>query len=264
MTQEEVIATADDFQAISSARMMNVCSVIDGYHLKTVTLSKNEVHNVRSFYSGYYQTYGVNVQAAVDTHCRFQFIGVAGPGVMGDHQALLKIPLGQLIEQLPGLYAAIGDCAYKATEHCIPIYGQDMARFAEYDNFNYYASQLRIRVKMAFGLMVKKFGILQHPMSTKIITIKRLVGTIARLHNYCINERPSALFDGTIHTARDYELSLYEQSLRVSAAQFEHSEMDADNSSGFSHNRHRMVKIITASQLDRPGRNRNKRTITEV
>ena len=34
--------------------------------------------------SGHYQAYGVNVQAACDHHCQFTFIGVAGPGVMGD------------------------------------------------------------------------------------------------------------------------------------------------------------------------------------
>ena len=45
---------------------------------------KKEVHNVQSYFSSHYQTYGVNIQAACDHNCQFLFIGIAGPGVMGD------------------------------------------------------------------------------------------------------------------------------------------------------------------------------------
>ena len=46
--------------------------------------SKKEVHNVWLYFSGHYQTYGVNIQAACDHNCRFLFIGDAGPGIMGE------------------------------------------------------------------------------------------------------------------------------------------------------------------------------------
>ena len=59
-------------------------AVLDQYHLQTTTPSKKEVHNVWSYFSGQYQTYGVNIQAACDHNCCFLFISVAGPGVMGD------------------------------------------------------------------------------------------------------------------------------------------------------------------------------------
>ena len=49
----------------------------------------------------------------------------------------------------------IGDCAYKPTEHLVPIFGGDLALRKENDNFNFYASQLRIRIEMAFGLMTR-------------------------------------------------------------------------------------------------------------
>jgi hypothetical protein len=42
---------------------------------------------------------------------------------------------------------------------------------------------------MAFGLMTKKWGILQRPLTNSLVSIKHLICCIARLHNYCIDER---------------------------------------------------------------------------
>jgi hypothetical protein len=41
---------------------------------------------------------------------------------MGDQDAIKMLILWLLIEGLPGLYCVIGDCAYTASEHLIPIY----------------------------------------------------------------------------------------------------------------------------------------------
>jgi hypothetical protein len=59
----------------------------------------------------------------------------------------------------------------------------------ENDNFNFFASQLRIRIKMAFGLMTRKWGILQRLLSVGLPSIKHLICCIARLRNFCIDER---------------------------------------------------------------------------
>jgi hypothetical protein len=69
-TVDEVKEAAKGFQGISSQGCIwNCVAVIDGYHLHTQTPSKKEVKNVRSYFSGHYQNYGVNVQAACDHHC---------------------------------------------------------------------------------------------------------------------------------------------------------------------------------------------------
>ena len=124
-SNDQLLAAAKGFPSVSSnGSLWNVVSVIDGYHLQTHTPPKAQVKgNVKSFYSGHYQTYGMNVQAACDHQCRFQFIGVAGPGVMGDREAINQVELGTMIQSLPGMYCAIGDCAYTATEHLVPIFG---------------------------------------------------------------------------------------------------------------------------------------------
>ena len=96
--------------------------ISDEIHMQTPAPSRKDVENVRAFFSGHYQTYGVNVQASCDHNCRFGFIGVAGPGVMGDREALNQVSIGKMIENLRGVYCVIGDCAYTPTEHLVPIF----------------------------------------------------------------------------------------------------------------------------------------------
>jgi hypothetical protein len=57
------------------------------------------------------------------------------------------------------------------------------------NDFNFYASQCRIRIEMAFGLMQMKWGILRQPQSCSLNNLKYLVHAIARLQNFIINER---------------------------------------------------------------------------
>ena len=42
---------------------------------------------------------------------------------------------------------------------------------------------------MAFGVIVKKWGILQQPITISICNIKHLICAIRVLHNFCINEQ---------------------------------------------------------------------------
>lgn len=252
-TQEECAKAADGFKSISFQGCIDNCVyVVDGYHLQMTTPSKKEAKNVRSYFSGHYQTYGVNIQAACDHLCRFVFLAVAAPGVTGDRDAVVECNLFELIESLPGLFTAIGDCAYKPTEHMAPIYhGRDRTR-PKYDAFNFYASQLRIRIEMAFGLMVKKWGILSRPISIKLKNVKYLITAIAQLHNFCINERVKE-GETVACNARDVELNIYDRALREEAAAI---EAISDEFPGWSLNRERMADKINAMHLTRPAGNR--------
>jgi hypothetical protein len=57
------------------------------------------------------------------------------------------------------------------------------------DNFNYYSSQIQIRIEMAFGLMFKKWAILQKPFMIKLKDVWEFVVAVGQLHNNCINGR---------------------------------------------------------------------------
>jgi hypothetical protein len=187
---EDCAVLAADFERISYAGVISNCvGVLDGYLLAIVTPAKKHAKNVRSYFSGHYQKYGINIQACCDAHCRFLFLGIGGPGVTSDRVAVKDSGLFDLVQSLPPGYVCIGDCAYQPTENLVPIFGGDLALQKDNDNFNYFASQLRIRIEMAFGLMTRKWGILQRPLSTSLPSMKHLICCIARLHNFCIDER---------------------------------------------------------------------------
>jgi DDE superfamily endonuclease len=189
-SSQDIRAAIDGFASISyGGAIKNCAAVCDGYLLRIKTPTKEDVGNVRSYFSGHYQCYGVNVQAASDHHSRFVFLAFASPGVTADRYAIRHCNLHGLIEELPFGICCIGDAAYEATEHMVPIYhGVDRLN-PRCDNFNFYGSQLRIRIEMAFGLLQSKWGILQRPLQVKIHNAKDLIQATGRLHNFVINER---------------------------------------------------------------------------
>jgi DDE superfamily endonuclease len=161
-TRDECAVDAADFKVVSyHEAIKNVVSAIDGYLISIITPSANEVGNAPSYFSGHYQAYGCNVQAACDSHLRFTFIGLAGPGVMPDCDALKECALHELIENLPLGYVAIGDAAHTATEKLASTVYGDAGKITKYDNYNYFASHCRIRIEMAFGMMNTKWCFLQ-------------------------------------------------------------------------------------------------------
>jgi DDE superfamily endonuclease len=97
--------------------------------------------------------------------------------------------LHSLIESLPRGFMVIADAAYKPTEHCVPLYYGASRREADKDNFNYFASQCRIRIEMSFGMMTQKFRILCEPLPHKdLMKVKFICLSIARLHNFIIDQ----------------------------------------------------------------------------
>ena len=83
--------------------------VLDGYLLLTVTPAKKHAKNVRSYFSGHYQKYGIGIQACCDAHCCFLFVvGIGGPGVTrSDRMAVKDSGLFDLVvqpESSAGLY----------------------------------------------------------------------------------------------------------------------------------------------------------------
>jgi len=187
---EECTECAEDFRYVSFGDAITNCvSVADGYAVSIETPPADVVGNVRSFFSGHKQKNCVNVQAACDAFCRFQYIAVAGPGSLNDRDALVQCELGALVDRLPLNYVTIFDAAYLCSVHGIPLYFGVDKENPFCDNFNFFASQLRIRIEMAFGLMYQKWGVLWKPMRVNIENVRCVVQAIGRLHNFVINQR---------------------------------------------------------------------------
>jgi DDE superfamily endonuclease len=190
ITVKECEEAAEGFRSISHKEAITNCiGVGDGYLLRIYTPPRNLAGNVRSYFSGHYQCSGINIQAVCDHRSRFIFFAVAAPGSANDRDAIKETGLPNLLEQVPDPYVIIVDAAYDPSEKVVPMFFGPSRLAPECDNFNFYASQCRIRIEMAFGLMQMKWGILWRPMRVKLDNIKFVVLVIAKLHNFTINER---------------------------------------------------------------------------
>ena len=161
----------------------------DGFFQRSNKPSKKEVANVLAYYSGHYEAYGVNCQACVQSDLQFNFFGVISPGSTNDNISYpLATGLKEIIDALPlGLYG-VADAAYTLSENMlIPYTGVDRLDPAQ-DAFNYYLSQLRIRVEMAFGRLVNKFRILSGKVGGSLDRVTAVLIACARLHNFIIQE----------------------------------------------------------------------------
>jgi hypothetical protein len=175
---------------------------------------------------------------------------------MGNREAIDQVALGKLVRDLPGQFCCIGDCAYTPSEKHIPIYRADSAKYAKYDNFNFFASQLRIRVEMAFGIMVNKWRILKSPLSMKISHLSYLVNAIGKLHNFTIDERMKK-HNGPI----EFENWQLENSQNIQRyADSNNLEWHQLFNTPWSANRERMVKRVENFSMQRPNKRRRGAT----
>ena len=175
---DELTAVADGFKSKSTGEgaMTGCVGSLDGFLLRIKAPSHAECGNVPAYYSGHYCCYGINVQAMCDSECRLLLHSLAGPGKSNDARAIKKTGLLKWIEDLPPGYFVSCDCAYSITEHLLGPYSGPERFLEKNDSFNFYLSQLRIRIEMCFGLMVTKWRILTMPLCIRLCNVPLLFG----------------------------------------------------------------------------------------
>jgi hypothetical protein len=179
--------------------MGGAVTAIDGFFQRCNRPTVKETNNVVSYYSGHYESYGVNCLAAVKADLQFMYFGVISPGSTNDITSYsLAASLRTIIDTLPaGLYA-VGDAAFPLGEKLlIPFVGTHRHSNPYHDSFNYYLSQLRIRVEMAFGRLVNKFRILNGKVNGSLARVSAVLNACARLHNFII-QRDGPSDDATV------------------------------------------------------------------
>jgi hypothetical protein len=134
--------------------------------------------------------YALNVQAIVDSKGRFLWFAAIGPGSMNDHRAYMYTGLYELLsERLDGKtspsgkqFWLAGDEAYH-TKHIITPYGGRNLT-PQQDAFNFWLSNSRTRVEMAFGILVHRFPVFWSAIRLrKLGDITMLIGVCMRIHN---------------------------------------------------------------------------------
>ena len=189
-TPSELENVRKRFAAKSTNKVIRGCvGAIDGLLARINQPSTAECEgNPRSYHSGHYNDYGLNVQAICDSRLHFLFFAVASPGSQGDLVAYEGLSIHEIIEKLPDSIYIIGDAAYRLSEHIlVPFTGADR-QAADKDTFNYFLSQLWIRIEMTFELLTTKWRILRKHLETKLTNSSKILEACARLHNFVIDQ----------------------------------------------------------------------------
>ena len=162
---------------------------------------KNECnHNQLVYYSGHYESYGLNCQAVCDHKLRFIYFGVVGPGSMNDAVAFRHTQIKEkILDNLEEGDYMLGDATYPISEKLlVPLTGSQRNDIYQ-DSFNFHLSQLRIRIEMAFGRLVRKWRILKSLLELSIKNNVKVLKACAALHNFCIDQEEDDEEEGLNH-----------------------------------------------------------------
>jgi len=218
-------------------------------------VSRAEVGNVKAYFSGHYQCYGVNVQGMVlDSRCRFLFLAAAAPGGTNDIVAFRKCGIQRYINSLSLGRYVIGDNAYVCSEQLLTPFAGVERNDLRKDAYNFYVSQLRIRIEMAFGMMSNQWLILKRPISVSTKTFGKLILCIGVLHNYCVRERERLLGGTTGGTGPVNVVDEFaDEEGNAGENAFRPSDVSVLDVPGNSIMRDFLVDQIAAAGLRRPG-----------
>jgi DDE superfamily endonuclease len=96
--------------------------------------------------------------------------------------------IASLIEGLPEGYYTVGDNAYVNSNHLLVPFPGKLSNDDPRDAFNFYLSQLRVRVENCFALLVGRWGIFWGPLQMPLRYQPMLIKAVCCLHNFCIDE----------------------------------------------------------------------------
>lgn len=159
----------------------------DGLFVKTKAPSARDTPNVLSFFSGDKNAYGLNVQATCDANYRFCSMSVIAAGATNDWTAWTRSALSDSVARLPPGFYMLGDAAYPLSDQLLTPYPGKLLP-PDKDAFNFYLSELSVRIEQAFGILVGQWGIFWKPLRFGFVGRSGLITAIFRLHNFLRDE----------------------------------------------------------------------------
>jgi DDE superfamily endonuclease len=237
---------ASQFEANASRPVFRGCvGALDGLTVLIKAPSASEAENVLSYYSGHYKHDSLNVQA-MSNHCgKFLYFAVAAPGSFPHAKALALTQLKKWIDALPHGYYVLADNAYVISEHLLIPFSGSQQNVPQNSCYNYFLSQLRIRIEQAFGQFSVKWRIIHKPLETSLATSSLILITCARLHNFIIDNDWQCNEDVT----RSDVVGTLSEIFRPSLSRFE-------NQPGASFLRDMIVSYVEENGYRRPSYNR--------
>jgi hypothetical protein len=207
---EEQQKIADGFRRVSHGIFDCCAGAIDGILIWLERPSGKHCEmsecGAKKFFCGRKKKFGLDMQATCDHEKRFLDIYLKHPASTSDYLVFCSSPLFCSLEtkgfMKPSL-CIFGDNAYVNTPYMATPYKS--VKEGSKDAYNFFHSNCRITIECAFGMLVRRWGILCKPMSTMlpIAKVTALVRCLCRLHNYCINERLARHGDRNIDDVDD-------------------------------------------------------------
>jgi hypothetical protein len=135
------------FASKSANEVLKRCvGAIDRFSQPAICPTKKESEGFpRAYYSGHYQSYGLDCQAMCDASLRFHLFNVIAPGQTNDAVTYEATGLHETINKLPsGLYVAGNAADMLTTEHLLVPFAGSCREDPDTDSYNFYLSQQRI------------------------------------------------------------------------------------------------------------------------
>jgi hypothetical protein len=195
---EEQERIAQEFKHVSQANIDICAGAIDGILIWIAKPSSKQAEraevNQGKFLCGRKGKFGLNCQAVSDVRGKIWDISIGYGGSSSDCLAFERSELFERCEAglMKNGKVLFGDNAYLNTHYMATPY-TNVSGNEEHvtkDDYNFFHSQLRIRVECCFGMLVQRWGLLRMALHSSI-SLPRIVGLVnclARLHNFCISE----------------------------------------------------------------------------
>lgn len=178
----------DEFGKATEGAMQWCVGAVDGLLIRTRAPFKSE-HKEGTMFKNRKGTYGILALASADISARFNSFSVMWSGSTHDAIAWDTGPLKDMIhkKKLPSPYFFIGDEAFPTTEHFLsPWPGRGIGVYR--DAFNYFLSRARQCIERAFGILVRRWGILWRKFSFDYERWPLVALVCAKLHNVCCDD----------------------------------------------------------------------------
>jgi len=182
---------AAQFLTRSAAKFNNCVGCIDGLLIWTEKPMERELEltkcGSKSFFCGRKSKFGLNLQGVCNSDGKFTAVWILHPAASSDYISLIQSQFYEKIST-PGFLApglvVFGDNAYVLTDFMVTPYKN--VRAGPKDDYNFYHSQLRVTIERAFGMLVRRWSILRHPLASQMGVKKQIALTMSlcSLHNY--------------------------------------------------------------------------------
>ena len=157
---------------------------VDGVHFAMRAPSKKDVRDPMRYFVAHKNEYALLCMAMCDARRRITFYDISQAPTTHDSLAWACSSLGLDVAngKLPSPFFINGDSAFSLSNSMIVPSGDP-----DLDDFDFHQSSNRMAIECAFGMIVRRWGILWRPLEMRFDRRAPLIGAIIRLHNFCID-----------------------------------------------------------------------------